>query len=222
MLFNESVHYNLSYASPEASFERVQAAARRAQIHKTIKAMPDGYATLVGERGLKLSGGEKQRIAIARALLRDAPVLLCDEVTKERARDARTLTNSEQTRKPTLKPKGQLNDSPPPPRPPPCQATSAVDTLTERQIFQVLRDISRGEGEEVGADAGCRRTCMMIAHRLSTVVDADQIIVLKDGRIAEVGTHAQLLARGGEYRQLWDLQAHALAPLHPNRSRCIS
>lgn len=117
------------------------------------------YETLVGERGLKLSGGEKQRIAIGRALLRDSPILLCDE------------------------------------------ATSSVDTVTESQIFDELHALSHRPGR--------LQTCIMIAHRLSTVVDADRILVLRAGRVAESGTHSELIAREGEYAQLWRIQAAA-------------
>ena len=140
----------------------VEAAARHARIHDAITRMPDGYGTLVGERGLKLSGGEKQRIAIGRALLRDPPILLCDE------------------------------------------ATSAVDTVTEAQIFGELRALSAARRER-------KQTCLMIAHRLSTVVDADRILVLQAGRVVETGTHAQLVAQRGEYAKLWAMQASAAA-----------
>ena len=129
--------------------------------------MPDRYDTIVGERGLKLSGGEKQRIAIARALLRDPPILLCDE------------------------------------------ATSAVDTVTEASIFAGLKALSGGRR------GGSRRTCIMIAHRLSTVVDADKILVLDQGRVVESGTHAELVQLGGEYAKLWAMQQHSsdVAPM---------
>ena len=137
-----------------------------------------GYATVVGERGLKLSGGEKQRIAIGRALLRDPPILLCDE------------------------------------------ATSAVDTVTEAAIFTELRSLSRQRrgGVKGGgrSQAASSQTCIMIAHRLSTVVDADRILVLKRGVVVEEGTHQQLVALGGEYAQLWAMQqAHSHAEDEP-------
>ena len=165
VLFNESVLYNLRYARPEASLEEVEEAAKLARVHDAITRMPQGYETLVGERGLKLSGGEKQRIAIARALLKRSPVLLCDE------------------------------------------ATSAVDTVTEHEIFRgifEMRELQTSRDRQV--------TCIMIAHRLSTVVDADKILVLRAGRVAEIGTHAELIAKGGEYAQLWAMQGSGGPP----------
>jgi len=156
VLFNESVRFNLAYGRPAASEEQLRLAARQARIHDSIMRMPDGYDTMVGERGLKLSGGEKQRMAIARALLNDAPILLCDE------------------------------------------ATSAVDTVTESEVFRELRAIAHQSDR--------RKTCIMIAHRLSTVVDADMILVLRDGAVAEAGTHASLVSRDGEYAKLWAMQ----------------
>ena len=164
VLFNESIRYNLSYGCPDADEVEVVRAARHARIHDAIERMPHGYDTIVGERGLKLSGGEKQRVAIGRALLRDAPILLCDE------------------------------------------ATSAVDTVTEAAIFDELRALSNRPAR--------RRTCIMIAHRLSTVVDADRILVLREGRVVESGTHASLLHLDGEYAKLWAMQraASATAP----------
>lgn len=157
VLFNETVGYNLAYGMPDASREHVEAAARAAQIHDSIMRMPKGYETLVGERGLKLSGGEKQRIAIARAMLRDSPILLCDE------------------------------------------ATSSVDTITEAGIFAALKTLNRRPGHR-------KRTAIMIAHRLSTVVDADRILVLSRGAVVESGTHAELVSLGGEYSALWAMQ----------------
>jgi ABC-type transport system involved in Fe-S cluster assembly fused permease/ATPase subunit len=155
VLFNDTIYYNIAYGRPGATREEIEEAARHAQIHDFILAMPDGYKTMVGERGLKLSGGEKQRVAIARSILKRPAIMLFDE------------------------------------------ATSALDTHTEREIQQNLRDLSRG------------RTTLVIAHRLSTVVDADEIIVLADGRIAERGRHAELIERDGRYAEMWRRQQEA-------------
>ena len=153
VLFNDTIRYNIAYGRPGASQEEIEAAARAAQVHDFVQRLPDGYDTRVGERGLKLSGGEKQRVAIARTILKDPRILILDE------------------------------------------ATSALDTRTEQDIQTALRAVSRD------------RTTLMIAHRLSTVVDADEIIVLSDGKIAERGSHAVLLARDGLYAQMWAMQA---------------
>ena len=152
VLFNDTVAYNIGYGRPGASLQEVQAAARSAHIHDFIAATPQGYETRVGERGLKLSGGEKQRVAIARTLLKNPPVLIFDE------------------------------------------ATSALDSANERAIQAELRSVAQG------------KTALVIAHRLSTVVDAHEILVLEGGRIVERGPHAELLARGGRYAQMWRLQ----------------
>jgi ATP-binding cassette, subfamily B, heavy metal transporter len=152
VLFNDTVEYNIAYGRPGASRDEVVAAARAAHIHDFIAATPKGYDTMVGERGLKLSGGEKQRVAIARTLLKNPPVLIFDE------------------------------------------ATSALDSANERAIQAELRSAARG------------KTALVIAHRLSTVVDAHEIVVLEAGRVAERGTHAALLARGGRYARMWRLQ----------------
>ena len=153
VLFNDTIEYNIAYGRPGAPREQVIAAARAAHIHDFIESLPDGYGTLVGERGLKLSGGEKQRVAIARTLLKDPAILVFDE------------------------------------------ATSALDSRTERVIQQELEGISRS------------RTTLVIAHRLSTVVHADQILVLDHGRIVERGTHGELLQRRGAYAAMWDIQS---------------
>ena len=155
VLFNDTIAYNVRYGRPSASEEEVARAADLAQIGTFIAALPDGYKTMVGERGLKLSGGEKQRVAIARTILKAPPVLMLDE------------------------------------------ATSALDTQTEQEIQAALDLVSRG------------RTTLVIAHRLSTVISADEIIVLQDGRIAERGRHAELLAARGLYASMWDRQREA-------------
>ncbi len=155
VLFNDTIYYNIAYGRPGAGREEVEEAARRAHIHDFIAGLPDGYQTMVGERGLKLSGGEKQRVAIARVVLKAPKILIFDE------------------------------------------ATSALDTKTEREIQASLA--------EVAAD----HTTLVIAHRLSTVVDADQILVLDGGRIVERGDHRELLARGGVYAAMWARQQEA-------------
>jgi ABC-type transport system involved in Fe-S cluster assembly fused permease/ATPase subunit len=152
VLFNDTVEYNIAYGRPGATRAEVEAAARAAHIHDFIAGTPMGYDTMVGERGLKLSGGEKQRVAIARTLLKNPPVLIFDE------------------------------------------ATSALDSANERAIQAELRAVSQG------------KTALVIAHRLSTVVDAHEIVVLKAGRVVERGPHAQLLAQGGPYAEMWRLQ----------------
>jgi len=152
VLFNDTVGYNIGYGRTGASTAEVEAAARAAHIHDFIASTPKGYATMVGERGLKLSGGEKQRVAIARTLLKNPPVLIFDE------------------------------------------ATSALDSANERAIQAELKSAAQG------------KTALVIAHRLSTVADAHEIVVLDGGRVAERGTHADLLARGGRYAEMWRLQ----------------
>ncbi len=152
VLFNDTIGYNIAYGRPGATQAEIEHAARLAQVHDFVLHLPEGYQTRVGERGLKLSGGEKQRVAIARTILKNPRILILDE------------------------------------------ATSALDTRTEREIETALRTVS--------AD----RTTLVIAHRLSTVVDADEILVLNEGRVAERGTHSSLLAEGGLYARMWALQ----------------
>ena len=149
VLFNDTIRYNIAYGRDGATQDQIEDAARAAQIHDFILSLPDGYETAVGERGLKLSGGEKQRVGIARTLLKNPPILLLDE------------------------------------------ATSALDSETESDIQDALH--RAGEG----------RTVIIIAHRLSTVADADQIIVLEAGEIVERGSHDDLLVKNGRYAQLW-------------------
>lgn len=155
VLFNDTIAYNIRYGRISASDAELDQAAEMAQIADFIRRLPDGYRTMVGERGLKLSGGEKQRVAIARTILKAPPILILDE------------------------------------------ATSALDTQTEQEIQSALDTVSRG------------RTTIVIAHRLSTVVSADEIIVLKDGEIAERGRHAELLDKRGLYAAMWDRQREA-------------
>ncbi len=152
VLFNDTIEYNIAYGRPGASHDEVVAAARAARIHAFVASTPKGYETMVGERGLKLSGGEKQRVAIARTLLKNPPILIFDE------------------------------------------ATSALDSANERAIQAELQGVARN------------KTALVVAHRLSTVVDAHQILVMEHGRIVERGTHAELLALGARYAEMWQLQ----------------
>ncbi len=153
VLFNDTIRYNIGYGRPGASDAEIEHAARLAQVHDFVLRLPEGYDTKVGERGLKLSGGEKQRVAIARTILKDPRILILDE------------------------------------------ATSALDTRTEQDIQVALNAVTH------------RRTTLVIAHRLSTVVDADEIIVLDEGHVVERGSHAALLAKGGLYARMWAMQA---------------
>jgi ATP-binding cassette subfamily B protein len=153
VLFNDTIGYNIGYGRGGSNQDEIEQAAKGAAIDRFIRSLPNGYESMVGERGLKLSGGEKQRVAIARTLLKNPPILVLDE------------------------------------------ATSALDSRTEQAIQETLDRIAE------------TRTTIMIAHRLSTVVDADQIVVLDEGRVVERGTHDELLARGGLYAELWDRQA---------------
>jgi ATP-binding cassette subfamily B protein len=152
VLFNDTLFYNIAYGRPDATREEVIEAARLAHLHEFVAALPDGYDTTVGERGLKLSGGEKQRVAIARVILKRPKILIFDE------------------------------------------ATSALDTKTEQGIQESLRELAVGH------------TSLVIAHRLSTVTDADEILVLEKGRIVERGSHDALLRKGGTYAAMWARQ----------------
>jgi ATP-binding cassette subfamily B protein len=156
VLFNDTILYNIAYARPGCADEEVETAARTARIHDFVTELPQGYASMVGERGLKLSGGEKQRVAIARMLLKKPKIMMFDE------------------------------------------ATSALDTATEKDIQANLSDLSRDH------------TTLVIAHRLSTVVDADEILVLDKGRVAERGRHFDLLAKDGLYAEMWSRQQESL------------
>ena len=155
VLFNDTIRYNIAYGRIGADDAAVEEAASHAQVHDFVSGLPEGYATRVGERGLKLSGGEKQRVAIARTILKDPRILILDE------------------------------------------ATSALDTATEREIDAALKDVS------------ARRTTLVIAHRLSTVVDSDEILVLDHGQVVERGNHATLMAADGLYASMWRIQAEA-------------
>ena len=156
VLFNDTIYYNIAYGAPGATPSEIEDAARLASIHEFIMSLPDGYSSTVGERGLKLSGGEKQRVAIARTILKNPRILLFDE------------------------------------------ATSALDSHTEQEILASLRQVA------------AERTALTIAHRLSTVIDADEILVLENGSVVERGDQAQLLALGGTYAAMWARQQEAL------------
>ncbi|MCJ1468907.1 Iron-sulfur clusters transporter atm1, mitochondrial [Pseudocyphellaria aurata] len=153
-LFNNTIEHNIRYGNMEASSEEVRKAAKRARIHEIIDGLPAGYNTMVGERGMMISGGEKQRLAVSRLILKDPPLLFFDE------------------------------------------ATSALDTNTEQTLLQNINSILKEKS----------RTSVFVAHRLRTIYDSDQIIVLEDGRVAESGSHGQLLDRDGVYSQLWNAQ----------------
>jgi len=152
ILFNDTIRGNIAYGRPGASQEEIEQAARAARAHDFILRAPEGYDTVIGERGLQISGGERQRLAIARAILRDPEILIFDE------------------------------------------ATSALDTESERLVQEAIERLMAG------------RTTLVIAHRLSTIQGADRIVVVQDGRVVEQGRHADLLERGGLYRQLHEMQ----------------
>ena len=154
VLFNDSIGYNIHYGNLNASWEDVIEAAKKAHLHDIIMRLPNQYNTVVGERGLKMSGGEKQRVSLARAILKKSPILLCDE------------------------------------------PTSSLDSQTELEIMNNLKEIGKDE----------EKTCVIIAHRLSTVQDCDLIVVMDGGRVVEQGTHDELIRRGGRYSQLLAFQ----------------
>ncbi|EEH48812.1 iron-sulfur clusters transporter atm1, mitochondrial [Paracoccidioides brasiliensis Pb18] len=158
-LFNNTIEHNLRYGRIDAAEEEVRNAARRAHFHELVECLPEGYNTPVGERGMMISGGEKQRLAVARLLLKDPPLLFFDE------------------------------------------ATSALDTYTEQALLQNINSILKDKG----------RTSVFVAHRLRTIYDSDQILVLKDGKVAESGTHGELLSMNGVYAELWKAQERSLA-----------
>ncbi|MDI1485047.1 MAG: Iron-sulfur clusters transporter atm1, mitochondrial, partial [Ramalina farinacea] len=160
-LFNSTVEHNIKYGNLNATAEEVRQAARRAQIDDIILSLPEGYNTMVGERGMMISGGEKQRLAVARLILKDPPILFCDE------------------------------------------ATSALDTYTEQALLQNINGLLKDKA----------RTSVFVAHRLRTISDSDKIIVLKDGQVAEEGTHNQLLAANGLYAELWHTQDSTVGEL---------
>ncbi len=160
-LFNDSVRSNIAYGDPDRPLAEIEAAARAANAHEFIRQLPEGYDTHIGDLGVRLSGGQRQRLAIARAILKNAPILILDE------------------------------------------ATSALDTESEGLVQEALERLMRN------------RTTLVVAHRLSTVRRADQIVVVAHGRIVETGTHDELLARGGEYRKLYELQFGAEEAAEP-------
>ena len=160
VLFNDTIYYNISYGNPNANEEEIYNAAKSADIHNFIINLPDGYQTIVGERGLKLSGGEKQRVAIARAILKNPSIFFFDE------------------------------------------ATSALDSTTEKEIQKNLQAISKN------------RTTLVIAHRLSTAADADEILVLEQGEITERGNHEELLSKKGKYSEMWNKQKSSIDLIH--------
>ncbi|TGO07518.1 hypothetical protein BTUL_0270g00030 [Botrytis tulipae] len=169
-LFNDSIEHNIRYGNLEASDEKVKEAAQRAKIHSIITTLPDGYKTMVGERGMMISGGEKQRLAVSRLILKDPPLLFFDE------------------------------------------ATSALDTHTEQALMQNINSILKEKS----------RTSVFVAHRLRTIFDSDKIIVLKDGSVAESGTHRELVDTGGVYSDLWSVQETLFAETEKGKEREVN
>lgn len=182
-LFNDTILYNISYGRPEADRGEMEAAARSAALHDAIVAMPDGYDTMVGERGLKLSGGEKQRLALARAFLKVRVMFQTDCTIHVAVRRGhkRDTHDSCAVQRPSI----LLFD----------EATSALDSTTEREILSSVASLAEG------------RTAIFVAHRLSTAAQCDNVVVLEAGRVLETGSHTELLERGGKYAQLWAQQA---------------
>jgi ATP-binding cassette subfamily B (MDR/TAP) protein 7 len=172
-LFNNTIEHNIHYGNLEATEEQVQEAARRAHIHDSINQFPDGYKTMVGERGMMISGGEKQRLAVARLILKDPPLLFFDEAVRSPFSTALhsflNLTISQ---------------------------TSALDTHTEQALLSHINSLVKEK----------KRTSVFIAHRLRTIYDSDVIIVLREGNVAESGTHQELVDRDGLYSELWSTQ----------------
>lgn len=196
VLFNDTVLYNIEYGRPGASRADVEAAAQAAALHTAIEAMPDGYSTIVGERGLKLSGGEKQRLALARAFLKVRPCAFhCCVLSVLQSAYARLGGRQldlviigpvyENLHHCMQAPGILLFD----------EATSALDATTEREVLSTLTSLAAG------------RTALFIAHRLSTAAQCDKIVVLERGRVCEAGSHMELLQAGGKYAQLWAQQA---------------
>ncbi|KAK6596965.1 hypothetical protein ACHAPC_010596 [Botrytis cinerea] len=169
-LFNDSIEHNIRYGNLEASDEKVKEAAQRAKIHSIITTLPDGYKTMVGERGMMISGGEKQRLAVSRLILKDPPLLFFDE------------------------------------------ATSALDTHTEQALMQNINSILKEKS----------RTSVFVAHRLRTIFDSDKIIVLKDGSVAENGTHRELVDTGGVYSDLWSVQETLFAETEKGKEQEVN
>lgn len=171
-LFNNTIEHNIHYGNLDASPEQVYEAARRASIHESISQFPDGYKTMVGERGMMISGGEKQRLAVARLILKDPPLLFFDEAVR--------------TPLPFL-PMLSTNN---------YEQTSALDTHTEQTLLSHINSLVKEK----------KRTSVFVAHRLRTIYDSDVIIVLREGNVAESGTHEKLIDRGGLYSELWSAQ----------------
>jgi ABC transporter ATM len=181
-LFNNTIEHNIRYGRIDATPEEVRKAARRAHIHELIEGLPSGYDTPVGERGMMISGGEKQRLAVSRLILKDPPLLFFDEAVSNVPlwgwHESQILTED------------------------PCTQTSALDTYTEQALLQNINSILKEK----------QRTSVFVAHRLRTIYDSDQILVLKDGMVAERGNHGELLEQGGVYAELWNGKLQRSSP----------